>query len=966
MIFPVPSFCPFFLPLHPKQPWCLALGVFVLSLCFFNALICSTAWAQAQPPTTIRGWLDSFMAQDPAHFTARTEDLIKTNPGLRNQILDEASVVTFERDLSLHPERAQQLLTQYSQTYPRVQDRLTTLANPVIAQTPQQEGAENIRSARMVNVGQAGSRFDNGFLESPWFWGGAALATGAGVGLALALSGDDKNDNNATPPAQQDPAVFQTPEYKAQHGLGDIHAANAYARGGSGSGITVAVIDTGLDASHPDFSGRLAAGGFDFLNNTGAITETDTTYSHGTHVAGVIAANRNNVGMHGVAWDAKILPLAAIGANPPAGAVVNAINLARVRGAQVLNASFGPAMVTTQLYEFVGAQLFGDQTQLEAEAYKNATAQGMVLVFAAGNGHDAKLTPLISANPTGGGFLPFIRPANAAIPLGAAGAYRGLANNGAVYVMTTADYSALEPLTLAVVSVDRANTITTYSNRCGVAKNWCVAAPGIDIYSTSSGGKYTALSGTSFAAPHVAGAVAVLRQMFPELSPAQIVDILKTSATDLGAPGVDDVYGYGLINLEAATRPLNGTRVALDASVEGRSLPLDNSSLNFGAAFGAQAGRTLANSELGFLDGYARNYVLSLRPFVQGRTDFYDSAAALQRFVRPDDHAVYQLRRDTTVSFSLKARDNVLPISSDRQKELDQGPDLASFTLDHGVTDKTSLALRHHDVQSVGLLFRPEDHDRLTARIMQNGLSNPYLGFTGDGYAQSVTMDLTEATRLRMTTAIGKSEGNTDQRNIAAMAELATDVRKDIVLALSFGVMQEQDRVLGMKGAGAFALGQGTPTLFAGAEGKMQLADHLALRGAAWFGLTTPESTPSSLVRGMSGLTTSAFNASLERDTLFADGDKLTLGLSQPLRVESGTMDVSLPLYRLSNGAILRRDLTQTLTPSGRELDFELNYTMPLNENSGDVAFGALWRKDASHVTGAEEGIALARYNRKF
>ncbi len=117
----------------------------------------------------------------------------------------------------------------------------------------------------------------------------------------------------------------------------------------------------------------------------------------------------------------------------------------------------------------------------------------------------------------------------------------------------------LEKHYLSVVAVDNGRSLAEYSNHCGVSKNWCVAAPGnLTVLATEgaeAGVKTPTLqkqSGTSFAAPTVTGALAVLKERFDYFTPTQIRDTLLTTATDLGRKGVDDVFGWGLINMSKA------------------------------------------------------------------------------------------------------------------------------------------------------------------------------------------------------------------------------------------------------------------------------------------------------------------------------------------------------------------------------------------------------------------------------
>ncbi len=168
----------------------------------------------------------------------------------------------------------------------------------------------------------------------------------------------------------------------------------------------------------------------------------------------------------------------------------------------MINASFGGSSISTAL----------------ADKWKLAHTNNIITVHAAGN--DGGSNPLLGAQ----------------LPL----------HSG---------YEDLSSTLIAVVATNSSNTITSYSNRCGSAKNWCMAAPGDGIYSTVAvddnnyASNYGTMSGTSMADPHVAGAAAVLRGKWPSKNASEIVTILYDTATDLGAAGIDVIYGRGLLIL---------------------------------------------------------------------------------------------------------------------------------------------------------------------------------------------------------------------------------------------------------------------------------------------------------------------------------------------------------------------------------------------------------------------------------
>lgn len=342
-----------------------------------------------------------------------------------------------------------------------------------------------------------------------------------------------------------------------------IHAADAYARGYTGAGVAVAVGDTGFDTQHPALRNKLdltRAQNY-ILNYPGqAYNPADfdpqaPADAHGSHVAGIIAAEKvAGVDMHGVAYDATVVPLRVIlGGRDAPNAVyapqfdaptAESINyFANLPDVKVYNASYGPGPDKNAPPQSVW-RVFDDG---DANAAANALRQDKIIVVA--NGNDRDKHPIAGKNPSGMGLMPFIRPEHA---------NTGVYTDFGAYL----DYSPLwnEPgKIIAVMSVGTDKQAAYYSNLCGVTASWCVAAPGGDqknnlgVYSTVPYGDYAAFQGTSMAAPVTTGALAVLIQAYPGYSANDLAQVLFSTTEDLGAPGLDVVYGHGLIRLDRAT-----------------------------------------------------------------------------------------------------------------------------------------------------------------------------------------------------------------------------------------------------------------------------------------------------------------------------------------------------------------------------------------------------------------------------
>ncbi|UYO50865.1 autotransporter domain-containing protein [Rhodopseudomonas palustris] len=338
-----------------------------------------------------------------------------------------------------------------------------------------------------------------------------------------------------------------------------IGAQGAYNRGFTGSGVTVTVADTGFDTTNAGLVNKLRTNlgknymveiGKAFDPNDLSPESAQKTDIHGSHVAGIIAAEKfDNVDAHGVAYDASIIPLRAIAekgyttyGNVDSSAL--ALNyFAGLSGTMVYNASYGPnsdGLTNLKLWT-VG------NIDDEANAAFNVLKAGKIIVAAAGN--DRADNPIAARNANGLALLPFFNPAHAAL-----GVYDDQGQQ--------LDGSALQHQQgqiISVMSVGITKAAASYSNLCGVTASWCVAAPGGDdatgalVYSTVPVNTYGFAQGTSMAAPTVSGAIAVLIQANPSYNAQDLSRLLFSTTEDLGAPGVDAVFGYGLIRLDRAT-----------------------------------------------------------------------------------------------------------------------------------------------------------------------------------------------------------------------------------------------------------------------------------------------------------------------------------------------------------------------------------------------------------------------------
>ena len=345
------------------------------------------------------------------------------------------------------------------------------------------------------------------------------LFTGCGGGGSASLRPSDS--------APLRPSDFETPEYERQAGLRLINASSAYARGGTGKGVTVGVFDSGANPNHPDLARK-----YRLISGWRGDSDTEDDDGHGSHVAGIIAARKDGSGMHGVAYEAE---LASYKIDYDSATFwqdyANGIDYLRSNDVLIVNHSWGS---TDRSILDLSSEDIGGQGIRAARDY--ADADGVQVWITHNHEWD---------QPTWQAGLPYLIP-------------------------------ELENGWLAVTAVGNNGELASYANKCGVAADWCIAAPGGDfetgggIYSTVLDGMYEEYDGTSMAAPHVSAALAVLKSMFPNLSYQELRKRVLDTANKSGIYADTLIYGQGLLDLVTASRPVGGTNFALGAYDAGK------------------------------------------------------------------------------------------------------------------------------------------------------------------------------------------------------------------------------------------------------------------------------------------------------------------------------------------------------------------------------------------------------------
>ena len=692
---------------------------------------------------------------------------------------------------------------------------------------------------------------------------------------------------------------FDTSEYRATVGAVSMNALAAYQKNATGAGITVGVIDTGLDSGSEEFTGRISGASANVAGGAG----TDDDDGHGTAVAFTLAGRRNGAGAHGVAFDASLLVLradtpgtcAAGGAEADCSftdnAIARGVDLAITNKARVINMSLGGSGANPALVAAIG----------------RATAAGIIVVVSAGNEFDTD--PAGAVNPD---------------------AFAQIANN-----------SAARGLVIVAGAVNTSGTISAFSNRAGNTASHYLTAVGEQVRAPCENNSVCLWSGTSFAAPQISGAVALLAQAFPNLSPSQIVSILFSSARDAGAAGVDATYGGGILDLTRAFQPI-GT-----ASVAGAAVPI---SLNANATLSSPMGDA-RQGPLGtvILDRYDRAFAIDLSPTIN-RTAI---SRSFVNSLRTNTRNVATAAKDMAVEVTLAARiggfqstDRTMIDGSDGPRArpvaglvtqrlgedaqfamgFAQGGGMLSARLS-GRRDPAFLVARE-PLSEQGFDSRIKGSAALRNRFGAWGVTAAMESGTVVNFGETGPLPGARPAYLR--SAYDRTSLTVDRHD----GPLAT--------AISMSRLGEGDSVLGAHFGNAFGATRAS-SWFVDAVARLDAGDGWYLGGSTRQGWTMAD------VRGgLSGtglIRTMAFAADLGRDGLFARGDSFGLRLAQPLRVASGGIDLRLPVnYDYATGAP-DAWLTQrfNLAPDGREVDIEARYSIGLG--GGVLQTNLFWRR---------------------
>ena len=415
------------------------------------------------------------------------------------------------------------------------------------------------------------------------------------------------------------------------------------------------------------------------------------------------------------------------------------------------------------------------------------------------------------------------------------------------------------------------------------------------------------MQGTSMATPVVSGALATILGAAPSLKTEEAVAIMFETATDMGETGVDEIYGWGLVNLERALQPVGQTTLALGTTTTGEQVNFINTRLNMPKTFSRSLFEKLPENVV-ILDKYKRGYNVPVENMIHSSSHSKQAFAdSLRSFTNHKTASKFTPSDNFSMSFSQNANS------------------FSSESLDGLNFDMT---YQSSDVFSVNFAFSQNAKEGMDSYFDQ-ALKNPFTTSATDLYSLSNQFNLGQALKLGFGVGVGQNnffDGNDrldykHEDNLqTGTVSISYEPSKTLGLNLSAGLLNEQDSILGLNGGGAFDMSD-SKTYFMGAELEYKPSEKLSLSAAYYYG-TSKSQNASSLLH-LSDIE----SESVALKAAYMFDKKTTMGMraNSPLYIRKAHAVFDLPVARDATEDIIYRErITADLKSDAREWDFSV------------------------------------------
>jgi hypothetical protein len=733
-------------------------------------------------------------------------------------------------------------------------------------------------------------------------------------------------------------------EYQNQWGLSSVNASHAYARGATGEGITIGITDSGLDITHEEINSAKIAS--DSTLSYSNYTPNTRQKRHGTMVTAVAAGKLDETNaspMHGVAFDAEVLFVAIQLAEPDPD--YDPVDLGNDDGSG--NVTGAPDF--TGIDNFF-SELFAIYNDYDVDIVNNSYGYS-------GNINDYTEAQVRYAFPKTIEEMSQISTPDTdkTIYVWAAGNAGGYADQGV-------DYSSPELLpgmahyipeiqghSIAVVSIDEDGSISDFSSRCGIAQDYCIAAPGGRItaaYPTSSSDSgiyitdtssedynscivdnscYAITNGTSFAAPFVAGGLAVIADHFEgQLGSQEIVQRLFSTANKAEIYADKGIYGQGLMDLKAATEAVGQVSAMMSLSLSGPMTPAAFSNIQLTSpSFGDAIANGIGDHSVIFFDELDAPFRRSLRGQISDYRNQIINMDGFASIQNPVSHTMLngsselEIGTLNTQNFSqeLVTPHHLLNARADKNQFFSYYNHSNNSFLSHGLNGSWAMGVF-------------QDPELRAKKNLRSQFSNPWLNFSAAGTTLGSIYEGDEKFNVALMISSGRNKFNANEifgAKDSSTVGLVEVQLKSNMPSLQLGLMKENDASLGLSGSGAFNGSKNQLTSFMGLSNSIDFAGG-KLFGSFYWGKSNSVSNETGMIKSVSNLHSSAFGIGFLKSAILTSDDNLTITIDQPIRIESGMIQLDIPIYRTKQKNVLFNAMNFNLNPSGREIHSKAQY----------------------------------------
>ena len=754
---------------------------------------------------------------------------------------------------------------------------------------------------------------------------------------------------------------FETPEYKNQWGLNFINASDAYSYGASGKGVVIGVVDEALDWGHHEFLRENILHPDSVLTYSENREPTALEKFHGTATTSIIAGRKDDEpvdrNMHGVAYDAQILFIAIELGSPPSDGEYEPIDIPAFSWerfdeqeskfykelsskSDVINNSFG---FTGQITDYSKETL---QNTFPKLINTFISEQETIFVWSAGNYNGIKDTEGGEVNATDPGILAGL------------GYY----------------FPELTKNNVAVVAVDQEGDIADFSNRCGVAKDFCIAAPGVKVPLAIPNNLFNSLSdkeksnfnenvlnyledhpseayllgsGTSFSAPHVSGAIAVLKELFNDnLSSVQILERLFNTANKEGKYSDKEIYGQGLLDLKTASYPVGSTLFYSGSSIYSDIIPTFSSYVSTSKSFGDALKNSLGETKLSVFDALGAPFLIP--------------ASSLVKNIIPSSNTMERLFNFKEKKYGYISSNGFEYYSSWKRFLTSTGTEMnkIDFAKINFHKENSLFSFSYGKNPSITFLDISEELLIYKSFYDKGAFTNPWLNLVEEGYSLGFSNKLnTIYFDLNIFSGFKRDEdwflkpnfyfdkNKNESKGFYLM--LRNNILSKVMLGYTLGLLETNNGIFDNSFNGAFDIIEDSKSFFSSISFKSAFTNDWSFIGSL-NRADISNINSDKFIRNISDIEEFSFDIALIKKSFFKENDLLSFRIKQDPRIENAKISFYFPEGRDPSGSINFKTVNLPIRPSGREINFETSWSFQDKNKKYYINFNLI--KDKAHI----------------